>query len=65
MKRKFYRIFFILLLVAITFTSQQYINADLGEGLYEWIFNLIVDNNGNEFKFRYKGKFGYYNKNNC
>ena len=25
---------------------------------------IPLDNNGNEFKFRYKGKFGYYNKNN-
>lgn len=48
MKRKFYRIFFILLLVAITFTSQQYINADLGEGVDEGILNPIVENNGNE-----------------
>ncbi len=48
MKRKIYRIFFILLLVAITFTSQQYINADLGEGVDEGILNPIVENNGNE-----------------
>lgn len=48
MKRKIYRIFFILLLVAVTFTSQQYINADLGEGVDEGILNPIVENNGNE-----------------
>lgn len=48
MKRKIYRIFFILLLVAITITSQQFINADLGEGVDQGILNPIVENNGNE-----------------
>lgn len=47
MKRRIYRIFFILLLIVATLINQQSINANLGEGVDEGILNPIVENEGN------------------
>lgn len=48
MKRKIYRIFLILLFLAVILMNGQFTNATLGESVNEGILNPIVNNPGNE-----------------
>lgn len=46
MKRKIYKIFFIILFVGVIIVNSEFVNADLGEGVDPSILTPIVTNSG-------------------
>lgn len=47
MKRKIYKVFFIILFVGIVIVNSNFVNADLGKEVDPGILNPIVSNSGN------------------